>query len=217
MEVVEPGFPNPYPVLDAPHFTKQHPSISESTSTIALQEDKLIYNCSALSECSVELTLPPPGPSLRQIEALIIVSERCKNKELLDILYSISMYNHNNTCISLTCMGDETNQGKIASDVLECALKRSPELFLLCVVNKEFEEEWEGKGVSNSLVYCVQLYLKGMIHHSKEVRGIIVLWQEESYFEYLPINLKACTDFRIDKAEDISQFIAGQPEYIMNQ
>lgn len=216
----EPGFSNINPVF-VDTTTSSQPydcSLSVSIPSIVLQNE--LQSDDSTSSCSVNLSSPTPPysspPSSREVEALVVVSERCKNEQLLETLYSITMYNHNNTRINLTFMGDEINQGKIASDILNCAQKRSKELFLLLVVNKEFLEEWEGTAaINNSLVFCVQWDLKGKLNHlhTQDLERVVVLWEETNYTKHLPPNLKACKSFCIDDDKNISRFIAGQAEY----
>ncbi len=190
------------------------PDVSPSPSATTFCCDKESSPDSS-SEHSFQISELSQNSSLKEVEALVVVSKRCLNKRLLDILVLITRYRHNETIINLTFMGDETTHGKIAQDVLEEALSRSKELYLLCVVNKEFLEEWKGGEEVDSLVFCLRERIRGKINVSKRVERTVVLYEQEDYRKYLPNNLEQYKAFHIEDTMDISRLIAGQPEFII--
>ena len=202
------------PTVEVESYSRDNPDVSPSPSETTFYCGEEASPDSS-SEHSFQMSESSKNPSLKEVEALLVVSKRCLNKRLLDILVSITRYRHDETIINLTFMGDETTHGKIAQDVLEEALSRSKELYLLCVVNKEFLEEWKGGKEVDSLVFCLRERIRGKINVSKRVERTVVLYEQEDYRKYLPNNLEQYKAFHIEDTMDISRLIAGQPEFII--
>ena len=102
---------------------------------------------------------------------------------------------------------------------LECETKKAT--VVLCVCNKEFKDDWEGRSeASLPLVQSLRHLIHGTVQSGKTLSKYAVVLLEPSHKEYIPtMYLQSDSrQFVLNDAEDIARYVLDIPSYaIPNQ
>ena len=154
------------------------------------------------------------------VDVLLVVSRRCPQRRLIyDTLAETLTQRRNESGVRIKMHFPGLDGGDFvrlsAPLYLEKVVSQSRDLCFLCVVTKEFDEEWSGKDQTpDSLVYSVSHHLTGKLNHSKDdiSKRVLLLYEKEDDLKYVPDSLKVCKPCSLNDSGCIAGYVFRQPE-----